>query len=302
MSNIVLVSGKNGQLGKELQDASPNDADHKYIFFDREALNIADETALQQAFEKYKPSFFINCAAYTAVDKAETEKEQAYTINAKAVGNIAKQCHQSNTKLIHVSTDYVFDGNGTSPYKTEDKTDPVNYYGETKLSGEQLAINNNPNTIVIRTSWVYSKYGNNFVKTMLRLMKERKEINVVSDQLGSPTYAKDLAEAILKVVSSEWLVISEKNLNEATENSKPKTQNSIYHFSNEGIISWYDFAVAIRDNKQLDCIVNPIPTSAYPTPAKRPAYSGLDKSKIANTFNIQLKDWKESLYECLQAL
>ena len=297
ITQTVLVSGKNGQLGKELQDISSADIHHKYIFFDREELNIADENSLKQAFEKYQPSFFINCAAYTAVDKAETEKEQAYSINAEAVGKIAKQCNQFNTKLIHISTDYVFNGNGTEPYKTEDKTDPVNYYGETKLLGEQLAINNNPNTIVIRTSWVYSKYGNNFVKTMLRLMKERKEINVVSDQLGSPTYAKDLAAAIVKMVNSEWSIV-----NEETENSKLKTQNSIYHFSNEGIISWYDFAVAIRDNKQHDCIVNPIPTSAYPTPAKRPSYSGLDKSKIANSFHLQLKDWKESLNECLNAL
>jgi len=285
MSKVILVSGKNGQLGKELQDISVADENHEYIFFDRDELNIADETALKQAFEKYQPSFFINCAAYTAVDKAETEQEKAYLINAEAVGNIAKQCHQFNATLIHVSTDYVFDGKGTSPYKTDNETSPVNYYGYTKLLGEQLAINNNPNTIVIRTSWVYSKYGNNFVKTMLRLMNERKEINVVSDQLGSPTYAKDLAEAIMKTV-----------------NSQQSTVNGIYHFSNDGIISWYDFAIAIKEIKQLNCIVNPIPTSSYPTPAKRPAYSGLDKTKISDTFNIRLKNWKDSLQECLQLL
>jgi dTDP-4-dehydrorhamnose reductase len=287
--STILVSGKNGQLGKELQDISAADANNQYVFFDREELNIADETALENAFEKYQPSFFINCAAYTTVDKAETEQEQAYKINAEAVGNIAKQCHQFNTTLIHVSTDYVFDGKGTEPYKSDDKTDPVNYYGYTKWLGEQLAINNNPNTIIIRTSWVYSKYGNNFVKTMLRLMKERKEINVVNDQLGSPTYAKDLAEAIIEIISGQ----------RSTVNGQPF---GIYHFSNDGIISWYDFAVAIKEIKQLDCIVNPIPTSSYPTPAKRPAYSGLDKSKIANTFKIQLKDWKESLNECLKEL
>jgi dTDP-4-dehydrorhamnose reductase len=286
-ASTILVSGKNGQLGKELQDVSKSDADHSYIFFDRDELNIADEGALQLIFQKCQPSFFINCAAYTAVDKAETEKEKAYLINAEAVGNIAKQCNQFNTTLIHVSTDYVFDGNGTSPYKPDDKTAPVNYYGYTKLLGEQLALKNNPNTIVVRTSWVYSKYGNNFVKTMLRLMSERKEINVVSDQLGAPTYAKDLAQVIVEIVNGQ----------QSTVNSQ---QFGIFHFSNEGIISWYDFAVAIKEIKRLDCVVHPIPTSSYPTPAKRPAYSAFDKTKIAGTFNIQLKDWKLSLNECLK--
>ncbi|MEP6682686.1 MAG: dTDP-4-dehydrorhamnose reductase [Parafilimonas sp.] len=281
----ILVSGKNGQLGKELQDIASLNKNFEFIFFDKDELNIVDELSLASIFTKYTPSFFINCAAYTAVDKAETEQEKAYLINAEAVGNIAKQCNQFNTRLIHISTDYVFDGNGTSPYKPDDKTDPVNYYGYTKLLGEQLALKNNPQTIIIRTSWVYSKYGNNFVKTMLRLMNERKEINVVSDQLGSPTYAKDLAEAIVSTV-----------------NGQQSTVNGIYHFSNEGIISWYDFAVAIKEVKQLYCVVHPIPTKAYPTPAKRPAYSAFDKTKIVNTFGLQLKNWKESLAECLQLL
>jgi dTDP-4-dehydrorhamnose reductase len=284
---IVLVSGKNGQLGKELQDIASSNKNYQFIFFDREELNITDEVALKNIFQKYSPSFFINCAAYTAVDKAETEKEIAYQINAEAVGNIAKQCNQFNTTLIHISTDYVFDGKSTQPYKEDDKTNPVNYYGYTKLKGEELALQNNPNTIIIRTSWVYSEYGNNFVKTMLRLMNERKEINVVSDQVGSPTYARDLAEAILSIVNSQ----------RSTVNGQP-----IYHFSNNGIISWYDFAIAIKEIKQLDCIVNSIPTASYPTPAKRPAYSGFDKTKIVTTFNIQLKDWKESLKECLTHL
>lgn len=281
----ILVSGKNGQLGKELQDIASLNKNFEFIFFDKDELNIVDELSLASIFTKYTPSFFINCAAYTAVDKAETEQEKSYLINAEAVGNIAKQCNQFNTTLIHISTDYVFDGNGTSPYKPDDKTDPVNYYGYTKLLGEQLALKNNPQTIIIRTSWVYSKYGNNFVKTMLRLMNERKEINVVSDQLGSPTYAKDLAEAIVSTVNGQQSMV-----------------NGIYHFSNEGIISWYDFAVAIKEIKQLDCVVNPIPTSSYPTPAKRPAYSAFDKTKIVNTFGLQLKNWKESLTECLQLL
>ncbi|MFT4154758.1 dTDP-4-dehydrorhamnose reductase [Parafilimonas sp.] len=295
----ILVSGREGQLGSELKDL-PAKQKFQFVFTGRNDLDITDEAVLQAAFEKYKPVFFINCAAYTAVDKAETDQENAYKINAEAVGNIAKQCRQHNTKLIHISTDYVFDGKGVQPYKTDDKTDPVNYYGYTKLTGEQLALNNNPQTIVIRTSWVYSAYGANFVKTMIRLMKERREINVVGDQFGSPTYAKDLAEAILQIVNSEWAAVNKEDTHSSqlTDNSFP----GIYHFSNEGNISWYDFAMAIRDIQQLDCTVNPIPTSAYPTPAKRPAYSVFDKSKIVNTFNIQLKDWKGSLQACLNKL
>ncbi|SFQ34022.1 dTDP-4-dehydrorhamnose reductase [Parafilimonas terrae] len=301
--NYILVSGKKGQLGSELKDIASEDK-HQFIFTDRDDLDIANEDILKEAFEKYKPAFFINCAAYTAVDKAETDQATAYKINAEAVGNIAKQCHQYNTRLIHISTDYVFDGKGTQPYKTDDKTDPVNYYGYTKLTGEQLALNNSPQTIVIRTSWVYSAYGANFVKTMLRLMKERRELNVVSDQFGSPTYAKDLAEAIIQIVSNERPSVSGRKTEEDAHSSQLTAHGfpGIYHFSNEGDISWYDFAVAIRDIKQLDCAVNPIPTSAYPTPAKRPAYSVFDKTKIVNTFNIQLKDWKDSLKECLSKL
>jgi dTDP-4-dehydrorhamnose reductase len=302
---IVLVSGKNGQLGKELQDIASSEKNFEFIFFDKNELNIADENALATIFQKYTPAFFINCAAYTAVDKAEAEQEKAYLINAEAVGNIAKQCHQFKTKLIHVSTDYVFDGKARRPYKEEDATDPVNYYGYTKWLGEQLALNNNPDSIIIRTSWVYSAYGNNFVKTMLRLMKERKEINVVNDQFGSPTYAKDLAEAIVEIVNGELSMVSNKSLNvNATHNSQLTTHsfNGVFHFSNEGIISWYDFAVAIKEIKQLACIVHPIPTSSYPTPAKRPGYSGLDKTKTVNTFNIELKSWRKSLEQCLQHL
>src|SRR5438552_10133705 len=201
---IVLVSGKNGQLGKELQDiVARSDQFIQFIFLDKQELDIADESSLQTIFQKYSPAFFINCAAYTAVDKAETEQERAYLINAEAVGNIAKLSHEFKTKLIHISTDYVFDGKGERPYTESDPTNPVNYYGYTKWIGEQLALNNNPDTIIIRTSWVYSAYGNNFVRTMLRLMKERKEINVVNDQLGSPTYAKDLAEVVVSIVNSQ---------------------------------------------------------------------------------------------------
>ncbi len=289
MKPVIIVSGKNGQLGKELRDIASSYSNFDFIFFDKNELNIADKSSLQNIFQKYIPAFFINCAAYTAVDKAEAEKENAYSINAEAVGNIAKQCYQYKTKLIHISTDYVFDGNGKQPYKVDDITNPVNYYGYTKLEGERLALENNADTIIIRTSWVYSKYGNNFVKTMLRLMNERSAINVVNDQLGSPTYAKDLAEAIIEIVNNQYSV---NNIQSP----------GIYHFSNKEIISWFDFAVAVKEIKQLDCIVNPIPTSAYPTPAKRPSYSAFDTSKIAGTFNINLKNWKASLQECLAQL
>ncbi len=294
----ILVSGRDGQLGNELKDLAPAQ-NFDFVFTDKDDMDITDENVLKEAFEKYKPAFFINCAAYTAVDKAETDQEITYKINAEAVGLIAKQCHEFNTKLIHISTDYVFNGKATQPYKTDDETDPVNYYGYTKWLGEQLALNNNPGTIVIRTSWVYSSYGNNFVKTMLRVMKERKEINVVSDQSGSPTYAKDLAEAIIDIVNSQWSIVNSKDVNPSHISH---LTSHVFHFSNEGIISWYDFAVAIKEIKQLDCVVHPIPTTAYPTPAKRPAYSGMDKSKIVNDFNIQLKNWRTSLEDCLKLL
>lgn len=297
----ILISGKNGQLGKELQDIAISNNNFQFIFLDKEELNIVDEDSIINAFKKYLPSFFINCAAYTAVDKAESEQEKAYLVNAEAAGNLAKACAQFKTKLIHISTDYVFDGKGNKPYSEDDITNPVNYYGYTKWLGEQLVLNNNPGTIVIRTSWVYSAYGSNFVKTMLRLMKERKEINVVNDQLGSPTYAKDLAEAIVQIVNYESSKNDDKSSNVNTIHCSPLVTH-LYHFSNDGIISWYDFAFAIKDIKQLDCIVNPISTLSYPTPAKRPAYSGLDKTKIVSTFDIELKNWRESLQRCLRSL
>ena len=303
----ILVSGKNGQLGNEFQQLSTQFPRIEFIFLDKQSLDIADDSSVKAAFEKYTPSHFINCAAYTAVDKAETEQEVAYKTNAEAVGNIARYAYQFNTKLIHVSTDYVFDGNANNPYKETDATNPVNYYGYTKWLGEQLALRNNPNTIIIRSSWIYSSYGHNFVKTMLRLMKERKEISVVNDQFGSPTYAKDMAEAMLSIVNGELSMVNEQD---QTSNVKPRPTGSsgrdqtsnIFHFSNDGIISWYDFAVAIKEIEGFDCVIHPIPTTSYPTPAKRPAFSGLDKTKISDAFGIQLKNWKDSLQECLELM
>lgn len=281
---VIIVSGKSGQLGCELKDASLSFPRFEFHFFDRAELDIASDNAITAVFEKYRPAYFINTAAYTAVDKAETEQELAYLINAEATGNIANTCKAYGSKLIHISTDYVFNGNGSAPYKETDVTDPVNYYGYTKWMGEQLALQNNPLSIVIRTSWVYSVYGSNFVKTMLRLMKERSDLNVVNDQFGTPTYAKDLAEAIMQIIDQH--------------NFHP----GIYHFSNEGAINWYQFATAIKEIKQLNCNVHPIPSSQYPTPAKRPAYSVLSKEKIQSAFGIQLKPWQQSLAECLKKL
>ena len=285
---IIAVTGRNGQLGYELEQLADVFSDRfTFVLADRDLLDIEKASSISAFFQKYHPAYFINCAAYTAVDKAETEQETAYLINAEAVGIIAQQCRIYDCTLIHISTDYVFSGNGTEPYATDAPVDPVNYYGYTKWLGEKMGLENNQRTLIIRTSWVYSSHGNNFVKTMLRLMKERPEIKVVSDQTGSPTYAADLAEMILQLIS---------------ELDKGNIHYGIYHYSNEGVISWYDFAMAIHDQLKFPCKIFPIPTTAYPTPAKRPAYSVMDKTSLVNDFGIQLKNWKESLGHCLSLL
>ena len=285
---IIVISGINGQLGHELKNLSVHYSDlFRFVFTGREELDLSKPETIPSFFEKYTPSYFINCAAYTAVDKAETEKEEAFTINAESAGILAQQCRLHNSTFITISTDYVFNGKGTKPYQVSDNTEPVNYYGYTKWLGEKLALENNPQTIIVRTSWVYSAYGNNFVKTMLRLMNERKEISVVNDQVGCPTYAADLADTILQMIVSM---------------QKGNKRYGIYHYSNKGVISWYDFAVAIAEITGATCKVLPIPTSAYPTPAKRPAYSVMDTAAIVEDFNIELKDWKQSLRQCLSKL
>lgn len=281
---VVLVTGKNGQLGNELNVLSKNYPDFEFVFTDVTELDITDTEKVSDFFDRYKPAICINAAAYTTVDKAETNKEIALKINADAVGNLAYNCNKANTRFIHISTDYVFDGTATTPYTEDHPVCPVNFYGESKLKGEEMALKKLPAAVVIRTSWVYSFYGNNFVKTMLRLMKERESISVINDQSGSPTYAADLAAAIIKIA-----VISEN-------------KGGVYHFSNDGIISWYDFAVAIRDIAGLHCAIKPIDTSGYPTPARRPAYSVMNKEKITSTFGIELKNWRESLQKCIALL
>jgi dTDP-4-dehydrorhamnose reductase len=284
MRKKILVTGANGQLGMELQQLAKAYPLFEFIFTTRGEMPLDNPEAISNFIAKRQPQYFINCAAHTAVDKAESEKELAYKINEEAPGIIANACRKNNVQLIHISTDYVFNGTGTVPYKESDTTDPVNLYGDSKLQGEKKVMEFNPDSIIIRTAWVYSEFGKNFVKTMLRLMADKDQISVVSDQSGTPTYAADLAEATLQIISSgEWTP-------------------GIYHFSNEGAITWYDFAVAINELSGNNCKVNPIPSSQYPTPAKRPFYSVLDKTKIRQTFNIQPKDWKASLSICLQRL
>jgi dTDP-4-dehydrorhamnose reductase len=284
MSNpTIVVTGKNGQLGNELQVLSKKYPQFNFIFNDVAELDISDKEQVRLFFKEHKPFACINAAAYTAVDKAETEQETALKINAEAAGYLAENCKEVNARYIHISTDYVFDGSAKEPYTEDSAVSPVNYYGYTKLKGEEAALTN-PSTVVIRTSWVYSYYGKNFVKTMMKLMQERESISVVNDQFGSPTYAADLAEAIMQIVDKE--------------NFNP----GIYHYSNDGEISWFDFAVAIREICRFNCSVNPVDTAGYPTPAKRPAYSVLNKEKIINTYSITIKDWKESLKQCIQLL
>jgi len=293
MRKKILVTGANGQLGMELQQLAPGNPGFDFVFTTRDQLPLNDLNAISRFISEHNPQYCINCAAYTAVDKAESEKDLAYRVNAEAPGVMANACKENHIHFIHISTDYVFNGNGTSPYKEDDQTDPVNLYGASKLDGEKLVMENDPNSIIIRTAWVYSEFGKNFVKTMLRLMADKEQISVVSDQYGTPTYAADLAEAIMKIIST---------FENHTSTSPLTTHNGIYHFSNEGQISWYDFAVAIKDIIGSSCKVNPITTPEYPTPAKRPAYSVLDKTRIRDTFNVPIKDWKASLAVCLEKI
>jgi dTDP-4-dehydrorhamnose reductase len=285
----IIVTGANGQLGKEIRMLATAYPAYQFVFLSREDLPIHDFETIRNFFEITKPQFCINCAAYTAVDKAEEEKDQAFQINAEAVGVLAAVCKKYAAQFIHISTDYVFDGTAAAPYKENDVANPVNTYGATKLKGEQEALQYNPSSIIIRTSWVYSEFGKNFVKTMMKLMSEREELKVVNDQVGSPTYAADLAEAILQIIS-------------ASQAPGNNWHPGIYHFSNNGIISWYDFAVAIKKISGSKCNILPIPSSNFPTPAKRPSYSVFDKEKIQSAFGISLKDWGDSLSICIEKI
>ncbi|RRJ87751.1 dTDP-4-dehydrorhamnose reductase [Flavobacterium macacae] len=277
----ILVTGSNGQLGSELQSLAAAYSNFEFVFTDRSKLSLEKPETISAYLTAVRPDYIINCAAYTAVDKAESEPELADLINHQAVEALAQWSFLHRAKLIHISTDYVFDGTSALPLKEDDATNPQNEYGRTKLRGEQAALKENPESIIIRTSWVYSEFGNNFVKTMLRLMKERDTLNVVEDQIGSPTYAKDLAQAVLAIISQDqW-------------------QGGIYHYSNEGAISWHEFALAIKEMAALDCEISGIPSSQFPTPAKRPAYSLLDTSKIKATYGLSVANYRRSLALCL---
>ena len=293
----ILVTGANGQLGKELQQLVVHYPQYDFVFRSKEELPIERVASVQAAFKTHRPNFCINCAAYTAVDKAESEQELAFLINGIAPGILAKASKEYGCRFIHISTDYVFDGSASTPYTENAPVNPQSVYGASKLQGEETTMRENPDAIIIRTSWVYSAFGKNFVKTMAKLMGEKKEINVVNDQFGSPTYAADLAHAILQIIGT----LTTNDYRPAYRPGRLST-SPIFHFSNHGIISWYEFAVAIKELTGSTCKINPIITAHYPTAAKRPAYSVLDKTKIQHIFGIQLKDWKERLAICLEAI
>ena len=290
---VVLVTGANGQLGQSIQFIANQYPNIQFIYTDYQELDITNFESCHTVFAKYKPQFCINTAAYTAVDKAESESEKAHLINAIGPEILAKVCKEYDTILLHISTDFIFDGTLTSlsmtnGYKETDIPNPQSVYGQTKLDGELAVQKNWEKHFIIRTSWVYSQFANNFMKTMLRLASERDSLSVVNDQIGTPTYAVDLAKVLMNIIQSS-----------ITNHSSPF---GIYNFSNEGVCSWYDFAAAIFHQKGISIDLQPIPTSAYPTPAKRPSYSVLDKSKIKNTFNLKINDWKASLNSCLNQL
>ena len=270
----VLVTGANGQLGKSIKRISPNFKGLKFVFTDKADLDITNSEEVNTFFESNALDYCINCAAYTEVDKAEEEAEKVYSINATAVKNLAEACQKTGAVLIHISTDFVFDGTKRTPYTEEDMPNPLSVYGKSKLKGEEHVQESCDRHFIVRTSWLYSEYGNNFVKKMLRLAETRKQISVVNDQIGSPTYAGDLAEFILKVISSE------------------STAYGLYHYSNLGAISWYDFAVEIFRQHQKNVHVVPIPTRAYPTLANRPAFSVMDLSRVKIIFGSTIPLWK----------
>ena len=281
----ILVTGSMGQLGSEIKELSLN-YNYNFFFTTRDDIDITSKDSIKEFCQTNSINVIINCAAYTAVDKAQSDIENADLVNRKAVKKLSIIAKELNIKLIHISTDYVFDGKNFKPYVEEFQTNPQSVYGKTKLDGENELLDINPlNSIIIRTSWVYSYYGNNFVKTMLRLGKEKEELGVIFDQVGTPTYAKDLAITILDIVPQ-------------IENSKVE----IYNYSNEGVLSWYDFAKEIMKMAKLNCKVKAIETYQYPTPAKRPHFSLLNKSKIKSKFNLEIPYWKDGLDDCLKRL
>lgn len=280
----ILVTGANGQLGQCLQKISSQFEEFEFIFTDSETLDITNKEEVNDFFWQNAPDFCINAAAYTAVDLAETDVEKAFLVNADGTENLAEACAENNAQFIHVSTDYVFDGENNLAYTEEDFTNPLGVYGASKLAGDELALEVNPCSVILRTSWVYSEFGKNFVKTMLNLFATKEELSIVADQFGQPTNANDLAEAIMKIIKSE------------------KITPGIFNFSNLGRISWFDFAEKIAELSDAKIKLNAIETSQYPTPAKRPKNSVLDLDKISKTYAVTLKPWEESLEDCVQIL
>jgi dTDP-4-dehydrorhamnose reductase len=282
----ILITGSNGQLGNEIRELAGHYPQYQFMFTDVGELDITRGDAVQELFASFRPDTLINCAAYTAVDKAETDREMAFRINADAAEILAKACSKFNCLLVHISTDYVFDGLTWIPQKEDSPTHPVSAYAQSKFEGENRILANASRALIIRTSWLYSASGNNFVKTILKYGAERGKLNVVFDQTGTPTYARDLADTILQII--------------------PLTQDisgtHIYHYSNEGVCSWYDFAISIIRKSGIDCRISPIETKDYPLPAVRPFYSVLNKEKIKNDFSIQIPHWEESLTDCLKRL
>lgn len=282
----ILVTGSNGQLGSELRELSEDISFWEFIFTDEKELDITREDQVDNFFASFNPNVVINCAAYTAVDKAQSEAEKAYLINTEAPKILSKVAAKYDSLLIHISTDYVFDGRSWTPYTENDKINPLSVYGKTKAEGEKAILESAQKAIIIRTSWLYSSYGNNFVKTILRFTKERDFLNIVFDQTGTPTYARDLAKAILQIIPT------------ASKN----TGVGIFHYSNEGVISWYDFAKAIIEEKGISFKINPIVSRDFPQAAPRPFYSVLDKTSIKEKYGIEIPYWRESLRECLKKI
>jgi len=283
----VLITGINGQLGSELKEIYQKYTNYNFYFTDVDSLDITNSFLVDEYFVKNKIDFIINCAAYTAVDKAEEEKEKANEVNCVAVRNLVKVCLKQDIKLIHISTDYVFDGKKNSPYDEDDLTNPIGEYGLSKYMGENEILKSKIKAIIIRTSWLYSSFGNNFVKTILRLSQKKYSINVVNDQFGSPTYARDLAEVCMQTIkqSNSWL-------------ARPE----IFHFSNEGRCSWYDFAKKILEINEIKLDIVSVTSENYPSKTKRPKYSLLNKGKIKSKFNISIAKWDDSLRDCLKII
>lgn len=279
----ILVTGANGQLGNQLKEVAQYSEDYNFFFTDLPELDISSEQGIEEALTEYQPQWIINCAAYTAVDKAEAEAELANKINAEAPALLARLADRFHCRLIHISTDYVFDGTRARPYREDNEKNPVGVYAQTKSLGEDLVLVNNPRSVVIRTSWLYSAFGHNFMKTVIRLAKEKGNLRIVADQVGTPTYAGDLATTILQIIDVDC-------------------PPGVYHFSNEGVCSWYDFAKAIIELQGIEATIEPITTKDFPTAAPRPHYSVLDKSLLKLTLGITIPYWRDSLKVCLKHL